>query len=261
MIKRYLLPTLLIIFSVIMLIGDKEARSARAAFFGRSLFFPFVHSLKTIETNRSLREQNLQLRSSLTESTLQNLALQNQIKEYRGESTINFATPGVDFELAEVIGYSGQFQERNLIVNKGRIHGITAGSAVISGNGIVGKTVSVTDTYSIILPFNNPGFQVPVMDQRTSVQGILQADIAGNVAMNLVRIGSEIATGDTIVSSNLSRLFPKGYPVGTVSRIRESMDNLFISAQISPFTLIENLEHVYILKERTSNVEQERPSY
>ncbi len=247
------MPALLIIFSVIMLIGDEAARIARASFFGRSLFFPFVHSLKTIESNRSLREQSFLLRNSLTESTLQNLALQNQIKEYVGESTITFATPGVTFELAEVIGYSGQFQERNLIVNKGRMHGIAAGSAVISGNGIVGKTISVTDTYSIILPFSNPRFQVPVMDKRTSVQGILQSDIAGNVSMNLVRIGSEIATGDTIVSSNLSRLFPKGYPVGTINRIRESTDNLFISAEISPFTLVENLEHVYILKERSSN--------
>jgi len=246
------MPALLVIFSIIMMIGNDATRSAKAAFFGRTLFFPFVHSLKTIETNRSLREQNFQLRNSLTESTLQNLALQNQLKEYVGESTINFAEPGMTFELAEVIGYSGQFQERNLIVNKGKIHGVGAGSAVISGNGIVGKIVSVTDTYSIILPFSNPSFQVPVMNKRTSAQGILQSDIAGNVSMNLVRIGSEIATGDTIVISNLSRLFPKGYPVGTVSRIRESTDNLFISAEISPFTLVENLEHVYILKERNT---------
>jgi rod shape-determining protein MreC len=33
-----------------------------------------------------------------------------------------------------------------------------------------------------------------------------------------------------------------------MSRIRESQDYLFISAEISPFTLVENLEHVFILK-------------
>ena len=250
MYKKYILPAILIIVSIAMLIGSTEARAGKAAFFGRTLFFPFVHSLKAIKSNQVLQEENLVLRSQLTESTLKNLALQNELKEYLDVASVPFASSEVDFELAEVIGFSGQFQERNLIVNKGKMHGIAAGSAVISGNGIVGKIVSVTDSYSIILPFPNPRFQVPVMDERTSVQGILQSDIAGTISMNLVKLGSEIAAGDTIVTSNLSRLYPKGYPVGTISRIRESTDNLFISAEISAFTLVENLEHVYILKER-----------
>jgi rod shape-determining protein MreC len=88
------------------------------------------------------------------------------------------------------------------------------------------------------------------MNRHSSVQGILQADIGGKVSMNMIRLGSEIAVGDTIVTSNLSRLFPKGYPVGTVRRIKESQDNLFISAEVAPFTLIENLEHVFIIRQR-----------
>jgi len=68
--------------------------------------------------------------------------------------------------------------------------------------------------------------------------------------MNMVKMGSEIATGDTIVTSNLSRLYPKGFPIGTISRLRESTDNLFISAELSPYTLVENLEHVFILTKR-----------
>ena len=254
MYKKYILPAVLIILSIAMLIGSTETRAAKAAFFGRTLFFPFVHSLKAIESNQALQKENFILRSQLTESTLQNLALQNELKEYVDVASVSFDTSEVEFELAEVIGFSGQFQERNLIVNKGKTQGVAAGSAVISGNGIVGKIVSVTDSYSIILPFSSPRFQLPVMDSRTSVQGILQSDIAGTISMNLVKLGSEIAAGDTIVTSNLSRLFPKGYPVGTISRIRESTDNLFMGAEISPFTLVENLEHVYILKERKQYV-------
>ncbi|NLN85480.1 MAG: rod shape-determining protein MreC, partial [Candidatus Cloacimonetes bacterium] len=68
--------------------------------------------------------------------------------------------------------------------------------------------------------------------------------------MNMIRLGSQISAGDTIVTSNLSTLYPKGYPVGKVSRIRDSQDQLFISAEIEPFTQVENLEHVFILKER-----------
>lgn len=248
LIKKYLLHISLIVLALIMLIGSTESRIAKASFFGRTIFFPLVYSLKAIENNQALRQENFSLRSQLTESTLQKLQLQNELKEYRDVQAISFDTAGRDFILSEVIGYTGQFQERNLIVNKGSIHGIKPGSAVISGAGIVGKVISISDTYSIILPYSNPRFQVPVMAQRTGVQGILQSDIAGVISMNIIKLGSELAAGDTIVTSNLSRLYPKGFPVGSVKRLRESTDNLFISAELSPFTLVENLEHVFILK-------------
>lgn len=250
MYRKYILHVALLILSLAMLLGSNESRVAKAGFFGRTLFFPLVHSLRTIESNQQLRQENFSLRTQLTESTLQNLELQNELKQYIEEQAIAFSTGDRDFEMAEVIGFSGQFQERNLIVNKGRRHGIIAGSAVISGAGIVGKIVSTTDTYSIVLPYSNPRFQVPVMNRRTGVQGILQSDISGTISMNMVKLGSEIATGDTVVTSNLSQLYPKGFPIGSISRIRESTDNLFISAELSPFTLVENLEHVFILKQR-----------
>lgn len=254
--RRYILAGILIIFSLVMGLGDSDARSKKAAFFGRTIFFPLVSSIKTIEFNAELQTENFVLRSSLTETTLENIALQNQLKELIDVSSIRFSTESAKFELAEVIGYSGAFYQRNLIVNKGRIHGIMSGSAVISGGGIVGKVISVSDTYSIILPFSNPNFQLPVMDTRTGVQGILQSDVSGTISMNLVKLGSEIASGDTVVTSNLSRLFPKGYPVGVVNRTRETRDNLFISAEINPFTLVENLEHVFILMEKNHETEE-----
>ncbi len=256
MLRRYLSAAVLILFTFIMILGDSDARTKKAAFFGRTIFFPLVSSIRSIETNSDLQKENFSLRSSLTETTLQNIELQNQMKELVDVTSIHFTTDCAKFEIAEVIGYSGAFYQRNLIVNKGRIHGIRARSAVISGSGIVGKVISVSDTYSIILPFSNPNFQLPVMNTRTGVQGILQSDVSGSISMNLIKLGSEIAAGDTVVTSNLSRLFPKGYPVGVVNRTRETTDNLFISAEINPFTLVENLEHVFILMERPHETEE-----
>ncbi len=231
-----------------MLIGTKESRSLKAGWLGNTVFFPFLHSLRAIETNQQLKQEVYSLRKKMAETTLEKLELQNELKQYSGALSKTFDTGTSEFVLAEVIGFSGQYQERNLIVDKGLGSGIQIGSAVISANGIVGKIILVNADHSVILPFSNPKFQLAVMDARTSVQGILQADIAGIISMNMVKLGSEISVGDTIVTSNLSRLYPKSFPVGTIKRIRESQDNLFISADINPFTLVENLEHVFILK-------------
>ncbi|PKN72675.1 MAG: hypothetical protein CVU50_05920 [Candidatus Cloacimonetes bacterium HGW-Cloacimonetes-3] len=248
MLKKHLVPAILILLSLLMLIGSKEARTSKAGWLGNTLFFPMLRSLKAIETTAALKQEVFSLRKKLAEETLYKLALKNELKQYTQAQTISFDTGFTEFVLAEVIGFSGQFQERNLIVDKGMGHGIQIGSAVISSNGIVGKIILVNADHSVILPFSNPKFLIPVMDARTSVQGILEADLSGTISMNMVKLGSEIVVGDTIVTSNLSRIYPKSYPVGVIKRIRESQDNLFISADVSPFTLVENLEHVFILK-------------
>ncbi len=253
MLKKNLIPLILILLSLIMLIGSTEARIQKAGWLGNTVFFPFLRSLRAIETSQQMKQEVFSLRKKLAETTLEKLSLQNELKQYSGAFSIAFDTGTTDFELAEVIGYSGQYQERNLIVDKGLGTGIKIGSAVISATGIVGKIILVTADHSVILPFSNPKFQLPVMDSGTGVQGILQSDISGTVSMNLVKLGSQISVGDTIVTSNLSRLYPKSYPVGVIKRIRESQDNLFISADLTPFTLVENLEHVFILKKGKKN--------
>ncbi|MBW6513819.1 MAG: rod shape-determining protein MreC [Candidatus Syntrophosphaera sp.] len=249
-VKRYILPLSLALLSLLLMLGSTPSRVARASLLGNTVFFPFSHSLRLIKTNTTLKAEIAALRVKLAESTLESLNLQNALKESQTREMISFETGEIGFEIAEVIGYSGQFQQRNLMVNKGSLHGVRRDSPVVSASGIVGKVVSVASTHCIVLPFSNPQFQIPVMDKGTSVQGILQSDLGGKTNMNLIKLGSQISAGDTIVTSNLSSLFPKGYPVGTVSRIRESQDYLFISAEISPFTLVENLEHVFILSDK-----------
>ncbi|MGB4310039.1 MAG: rod shape-determining protein MreC [Candidatus Cloacimonadaceae bacterium] len=250
MIKQYLVPIILFVLCLTMLIGSEESRGARAAFLGNTVFYPFTHSIHTMRSNEELKTELTKLREQLAGERLKNLQLQNELKLYDWAATVAMDEGLSDFETCEVIGYSGAFQMRNLIVNKGSLRGIKIESPVVSATGIVGKVVSVAPGHCVVMPFSNPDFQMPVMDKNTSVQGILQSDIHGPVSMNMIKIGSQISVGDTIVTSNLSQLYPKAYPVGTVQRIKESSDNLFISAELEPFTQVENLEHVFILRRR-----------
>ena len=256
MLKKNLVPLILIVLSLFMLIGSNESRVQKASWMSNTVFLPFTRSLKAVETRQELKQEVFSLSKKLAETTLENLSLQNKLKQYTGAFAITLDTGDVEIVQAEIIGISGQYQELNLIVDKGIGSGIQQDDPVISADGIVGKIIQVAADHSIVLPFSNPRFQLPVMDSRTSVQGILQSDISGTISMNLIKLGSDIAVGDTIVTSNLSHLFPKSYPVGTIKRIRESQDNLFVSADISPFTLVENLEHIFILKKAVKNESQ-----
>jgi len=236
------------LFAVAMVLGAQEQRVKKASWFSDFLFYPFSRSLKTIQSNSTLKKQIEGLQRHLSALTTQNLKLRNELKAIDTAMSIDISGELSQLEIAEVTGYSGLFHERNLIINKGLAYSIRKDSPVISANGIVGKVVMVASRYSVVLPISNPMFQTPVMSLNGSVQGIFQNDVQGKFYMNMVKIGSQISVGDTIVCSNLSQVFPKGYPVGSIVRIRESKDNLFISAEIQPFTQVENLEHVFVLK-------------
>jgi len=53
--------------------------------------------------------------------------------------------------------------------------------------------------------------------------------------MSFIKLGSEIILGDTIVTSNISNIFPEGFPVGVVNSLYESQDKTHMNASIHPF--------------------------
>lgn len=248
MYKRYIVPGIFLLLALLLFAGSVETRLGRAEWLSKAIFLPFKASVRTFFNLKELRDDNARLRNQLVRQALAQRALLNQLDSLQSNLSGNLVLKDVPFIMAEVVGYSGQFNDRNLIIDKGSAAGVEVESPVITAEGVIGKAIVVNRNNSIILPLTNSQFQLAVMDERTKVQGILQTDLLGATSMNLIKLGSQISIGDTIVTSNLSQLFPKGYPVGKISRIRESKDNLFLSAQIIPFAQVENLEHVFVLK-------------
>ena len=96
------------------------------------------------------------------------------------------------------------------------------------------------------------------MLKRNHLQGILSSDETGATFMKMLQLGSEINIGDTIVTSNISQIFPAGFSVGTVSKIREAADKVHIEAQVFPFENPERTEQlIVLLYKKDKNYEKE----
>ncbi len=78
-----LVPLILIVLSLLMLIGSNESRLKKAGWTGNTVFFPFRRSLKAVETRQELKQEVFSLRKRLAETTLENLSLQNELKQNR----------------------------------------------------------------------------------------------------------------------------------------------------------------------------------
>jgi rod shape-determining protein MreC len=199
--------------------------------------------------NVELMHENKQLQLKNASLMLDNLKFRDLYQQVSGkpysslESTDNEKLVTV---IADVIGYSGAYWERSLLVNKGSLNNISIDDPVATSDGIVGKVVSVTAFQSVILPITNYRFQLSAKLKRNHVQGVIETDLMGKQYMNYIKIGSPINVADTVVVSNLSKKYPRYYPVGVVKKIADSKDNLYLSAEITPFTTIENLKSIYI---------------
>jgi len=65
---------------------------------------------------------------------LENLTLRNRINVLQSNLTLSFDIRDVPYTMAEVIGYTGQFHDRNLIVSKGSGDGVEFDSPVVSAD-------------------------------------------------------------------------------------------------------------------------------
>jgi rod shape-determining protein MreC len=260
-VKQYLVTALLTLISLVLFFGTTGQRVAKAQVIGRTVYYPFLAPLHTAESllkahneNRSLLKERAEL--LLKVASLENrLASQLQLQPAVGDTL----TP---FVLAEVIGYSGSLRERGLVIDKGSSDGVLLNYPVVGGNGIVGKIVSILPRQSVVLPIDHPSFRVGVLDKTTRVEGILETDSDGRVIVSFFRSNAKVAVGDTILTSNISRVFPKGLPVGRILSVGMSTENSYTKAIIKPFAEPADMEHVFVLqfhKDLTDITESEEP--
>jgi rod shape-determining protein MreC len=66
-----------------------------------------------------------------------------------------------------------------------------------------------------------------------------------------------VKVGDTLITSGLGGIFPKGIPVGTVTRIRPSDLEVMQLMDVMPFQEFSSLEEVFVMGKEPEWVVQE----
>lgn len=196
--------------------------------------------------NRELKEQIEQMRLQqvrLTEDAAQARRLQNLLafKEQYVAKTV----------AAQVIGTSGMDSSRVIWIDKGENEGIGPDMAVITADGIVGKVLVANRRPSVsqVLLINDQTSGVGVILGDTRLQGVLAGTVNGEVALNGIMSDEEVPAGEKVLTSGGDQIFPKGLPVGIVSKVSKGKD-LFLNVKIKPAADLSKLEEVLVLVEK-----------
>lgn len=148
---------------------------------------------------------------------------------------------------AAVTGRSADNWSSVVIINKGRNSGIKRGMVVTTYLGLVGRVIETQGNASRILLINDPNISVSAIDQRSRQEGLVQGTLGGNLVMRYLPKEADVQIQDTIVSSGLTGIYPKGLLIGSVIEIGEEFSGLTRYAIIKPAVNLSSIEEVLII--------------
>jgi rod shape-determining protein MreC len=212
-------------------------------------FDKFVNADAYFNENKKLREDITKLRKELVD--YDKIKDENdQLKEIAGIKEIHD-----DFvlESASVSGRDPNDRYGSFMIDKGKLHGISARDPVMTSDGLVGYIEEVGATFSRVTTILSPEINVGSYEVRSKDTGVITGDIS-LAEKGLCKLAylptreSSITKGGMVVTSGLSGIFPRGIIVGIVQEVKPETHGISIYATISPAARITDTKNVFVIK-------------
>lgn len=164
-------------------------------------------------TNEALTKENLELRTELARLSF----LKHE--QYAGTENHIPVSDTFSFIPALVVKNSVNHQHNHLIINKGLADGVHPDMGVIGSQGIVGVVSYAANHYALVISLLNTQQRFTAEHKKTGTFGTLRWNGTHYKRALLSEIPqhTEVAEGDTVVTSPFSLIFPDGIPLGTVT--------------------------------------------
>lgn len=192
------------------------------------------------EVNEILATQNARLMEMNDQASLVIDTAQNSIirKEQFG------------FIPAKVVSNSINKRDNYLLLNKGANASIHQNMGVIAPDGVVGIVVGVSENFSVVMS---------LLHKASNISGkIVNDNITGSVTwngkdprkvtLNNIPEHYKIHSGDEVITSGYSLLFPEGIKIGTINHFELSDDANLYNIELDLSTDFQSLKWVYIVE-------------
>ena len=149
--------------------------------------------------------------------------------------------------LAQIVAWDSSSDFRVLRINKGLSDGIKLQSTVVTNQGLVGYIYRLTNHFADILTILDHNNRVDGIVQRIRSHGIVEGFASDRCLMKYVTRSGSIILNDTVLTSGLGNIYPKGLRIGRVSRIERESHGVIQRVEILPSVDFGRLEEVVVL--------------
>jgi len=197
----------------------------------------------------SVAQENDNLKKAINQAIDKNNKYREvEISNFRLRNLLNFRKTMTNQVLvAEVIGQDPSPWFKTIIIDKGKSDGVEKGLPVVVPEGITGQIVDISYNYSKVLLIIDQNSAVDALVQRTRARGLIKGQSDGRCLSKYVLRKDDVKVGDTVVSSGLDGVFPKGLRVGYVTEIVKRNSGIFQEVTVMPYVDFEKLEEVLVV--------------
>jgi len=242
--KSFLLFVLLELIAFVLIIDthtylrikQNSFNTAVSGFVNSKLSVVNYH-LNLSNENKLLEQQNARLLNGITNKT------QHDTGVLYGQ---------FDFMPCYVISNQYQFDNNTVLINKGLNDGVLPEMGVIGTNGIIGITQKTSDHFAQVISVLNTHSKISVSLKNTNYTGFLQWNAKNPNFFDVVDVplNAKVNIGDTLVTSGISSVFPKGILVGKIIDFKELSDRKSYKIILKSFMDMTNLGTAYVIKNR-----------
>ena len=201
------------------------------------------------DKNRILAEQNAQLQQRILELEMKNVYYRlDSLSE--AETIKRIHRSGYNITPAQIIDKSINKMDNYFTIDRGTADGVAPDMGVMGVDGVVGVVYKCTEHYSLVMPLLNSYSSISCKVLGSKDFGYLQwsgGDSRYAMLYDVPRY-SNVAEGDTIVTSGNSSYFPEGVMVGTVVEAYPSVDGLYMTLKLQLSTPFSQLEHAFVVR-------------
>lgn len=211
---------------------------------GNSTFFTDIGNLK--EENRNLKNRNSELEQSLRE--LESIKSENEtLKEY-----LNLTDKYGEYKTIPgyVINRDISNYSKVVIINIGKNDGVEENMTVIADEGLVGHVLSVTNTTAKVRTIVDTASSISCLMSTNSESIVCKGTLDSNTELKAMYIptGDNIIQGDSVDTSGLGGIYPKGIHVGSVKKIVSTKNITDRYAMIETAVDFNKLNTVLVIK-------------
>jgi rod shape-determining protein MreC len=197
---------------------------------------------------RHARAENDHLRSDLDRLELRNRELESRSSEAdRLAKLLDFRDSRATAPMlaAQVIGAGADSVSHIIFINRGERDRLRRNMPVITPEGVVGKIVEVFPDSAQVLLIDDKDSGVGALLTDTRTHGVIKGTGEPTVHLEYIVNQEKVHPGELVVTSGEDRIYPKDFPVGTVTEVKQG--NTFQQIIVEPSARLDRIEEVIIL--------------
>jgi rod shape-determining protein MreC len=216
----------------------------------RTSWTDYVALQEVRSENERLREEVARLRVGLQQerALAQRTRSLEEILELRAR--VELATVA-----ATVIAGGASPDFRTITIDKGSAEGLRPNMAVIVPAGVVGRIVTPTARASKVQLLIDRNAAAGVLIERSRAHGLVEGT-GGGLRMNYVSGVADVQVGDTVVTSGIDGIYPKGFAVGQIESV-ERGNSGFGAIVVRPVVDSSSVEAVLVVVTPPAGAEED----